>query len=144
MTAYFAIEDVERNCAFMHMTFSTMALALQSKPLRHRSSAKKRTRQHIKSIIKHYGDAYFRKAYRMPKEQFFTLLHIILPYLMSTHSSHNIKQRGCPNGPVDPAIVLSAALRMAAGGKAYNIGLSHGIATSHVYKCLWSVVSQGC
>ena len=90
-------------------------------------------------MLTHGSNRDFRKAYRMNKGTFLTLLQLLtVPLIMPPPFPIS----GAPNGRIAPFIKLSCYLRVSAGGKVSDIGPRHGIATDYVMPCVWSIVDD--
>ena len=90
------------------------------------------------------GPTYFRRAYRMQKESFYKLYHILKPEMVKHFlkgSNSRKRKRGNSVYHIDLRIRLSAAIRYFAGGDPYDIMVSHGISHSSVYTSIWGVVN---
>ena len=78
-------------------------------------------------MLNHGSNRDFRKAYRMNKGTFVTLLQLLTVPLLPLP----FQIGGAPNGRTAPFIKLSCYLQVSAGGKVSDIGPRHGIATDY-------------
>ena len=136
------IDELERNLTFMHMSFNTLLSSSYTHPkcIGHHSKPIKRICIYIESILHDYGLVVFQKAYCMSKDCFNLLLDKISQSTYKSRFTTPNKARGCRNEIIDKSVLLSVALCVMAGGRPYDIAISHGIGLSEVYNCLWVVV----
>jgi len=65
---------------------------------------RKRARKFVKDIFQELGPYYVRRVYRMPEEDFWTLLSILQAYLRPKQSPRKRHKNGARNGLITPAI----------------------------------------
>ena len=89
-------------------------------------------------VIHTMDDRHFRRKYRMDKDSFYNLLHIIEDHLPSTGEDR--KRGAVPNGVITHVARLSMALRVAAGGDPLDIADYHGVNEDEPMESFWAVV----
>ena len=101
----------------------------------------RRKRMEVDEIMRRLGP-YVRKAYRMNPEDFDQMHATLEPALVEYFSTNRRgrKRRGTTNGHISTRLRLSAAIRYFAGGKTYDIMVSHGLGRSSIYDSIWGVV----
>ena len=87
----------------------------------------KRTRRPVSSIYKELGKHYFRRAYRMGYGTFRKLFRKIAPKLKTVHADKETHNYVPSNGRIHSTVVLACALRLFAGGSAYDLATTYGI-----------------
>eukprot|EP01082_Thalassiosira_pseudonana_P000100 g354.t1 g354 contig1:859468-860853(+) len=98
----------------------------------------KRQRLAVEDYCQMLSDKHFRRRYRMWKESFWNLLHIVGDNLPSTGEN---RKNGCvPNGPISHAAHLSMALRIAAGADPLDIATNHGVNDNQPMVSFWLVM----
>jgi hypothetical protein len=127
----FLATTIQSNTA--HSLSLAHVLLLESNGAGNRTTVK-RNRTSIEEIHNELGEYYFRRAYRMPFDQFCALLNLLSPHIKSALDPR------APNGPISDALRLSAALRYFAGGSSYDIMVVHGISHSSLFQSVWLVV----
>ncbi len=99
----------------------------------------KRQRLDIETMCHKMSDKQFRRRYRMDKDSFWNLLHIIEEHLPSTGEKRT-NGGAVPNGPITHSARLSMALRIAAGGDPLDIAYMHGVNDDDPMDSFWDVV----
>eukprot|EP01082_Thalassiosira_pseudonana_P002254 g2382.t1 g2382 contig11:1356972-1357988(+) len=98
----------------------------------------KRQRLAVEDYCQMLSDKHFRRRYRMGKESFWNLLHIVGDNLPSTGEN---RKNGCvPNGPISHAAHLSMALRIAAGADPLDVATNHGVNDNQPMVSFWLVM----
>ena len=98
----------------------------------------KRQRLAVDDYCQTLSDKHFRRRYRMGKESFWNLLHIVGDHLPSTGE---IRTNGCvPNGPISHAAHVSMALRIAAGADPLDVATNHGVNDNQPMVSFWLVM----
>ena len=100
----------------------------------------KRKRLDVEEMCHNMSDKHFRRRYRMDKDSFWRLLHIIEDHLPSTGENRSRRRGAVPNGPISHAARLSMALRIAAGGDPLDIASNHGVHDGEPMTSFWNVV----
>ncbi len=108
-----------------------------NKPAGKKFVIKKRKRRTVSQVHHELGDYMFRRSYRMDYQTFLRLYNTIRTDLFKC-LDYNSTKRNAPNGRINPMVRLACALRIFAGGDAYDLITTYGIS----YHEVWSSVSH--
>jgi len=104
-----------------------------------------RNRRPVHSMFKEMGPHYFRRAYRMDEEHFWTLHRLLCRELggrvKPKKSSKKKHRNGAKNGLIPSPTRLSVALRCFAGGRPDDVAAAHGISHTEVCRSVWKTVN---
>jgi hypothetical protein len=111
-----------------------------------------RQRRTVHQIHDCLGARYFRLAYRMSFDSFWSLHAILLPHIVrASQEMRSYKKVGgrvggnyllppVPNGEITTSVRLACALRYFAGGSRYDIAPLYGVGVSEVNFSVWVIV----
>ena len=106
-----------------------------------------RIRVPVAEVMRQLRPLGFRRAYRMTYESFLVLSEMLCDGITKRTAcgldqEMSVQTQGvpAPNGVIPPSIRLAAALRVSAGGKAYDIATTFGIGVTSVQDSVWRVV----
>ena len=106
-----------------------------------------RIRVPVAEVMRQLRPLGFRRAYRMTYESFLVLSEMLRDGItkrtacgLNREMPVQTQRVPAPNGVIPPSIRLAAALRVSAGGKAYDIATTFGIGVTSVQDSVWRVV----
>ena len=92
---------------------------------------------------RNWGDKDFKRRFRTSRDAFAETLGRLSDKLVVSDDGAKSHRGGCKGHeacPLEPAIVLAAGLRFAAGGAYQDIADAYDIGVSTVYSCFWKVI----
>jgi hypothetical protein len=116
-----------------------------------RPSARRRNRRTVEEVYDCLGSSYFRRAYRMSYQSFWTLHSKVGREIQNATERHGRTPSGSfnlstappppvPNGTISTSVRLAVAIRYFAGGSPYDLCGLFGISHSSVHDSVWIVV----
>ena len=99
----------------------------------------KRTRRPVSDVYRELGKTYFRRAYRMGYGTFKKIFRKISPKLKILRADKHTNIY-IPNGRIHSTVVLACAIRLFAGGSAYDLATTYGISVTKALQSLGLVI----